>query len=930
MFLCVASVVLGLTPLAGADVSVSVNASTSGKTIANKFGDLVVWNASWGAVPADFRQKYPFVKTVQLMTATGGATYLDMFVDPANRTVLNDYKFDRLVDTCALLVGMGLRPYIVTGNVPLKYSANPVIGEYGINTQPPDDYTVYHNYIKALADALVARFGINEVKTWRWGVLTEYDWGTGWWSGGMDGYFRLYDHTVAALQAAIGAQNLVVGAHSCWPETALIDHCGSGINYATGRTGTQLNFRTQSFYDFMIPGGNHIHSDLGGSISTMRNRALLYGLTNLTYGVDEGRIMQGADWKPLTDRTVNLSWQGSYDTALFKRMVDSDVDWFATWGLTTGGRYGGADNIGTHIANLAFRMAGDKQMTCDVAGVPQPGNEIHAVGGYAGTSNTIHLLACNHNNDPGSTTGERCSFTLSNVAPADGSTVTVKQWLVDDNHANWWPSWWADQAAAGLSDSSYGWSKYSQTLPANLTDDAARNLWNSNEVKYIQKAKLVQTDTAEMAVISNTLTLSVSLEHHGVVFYEIANIRRTHVKGSVTRRTDGSAGAGATVWFSRAPGASSNSVVSVTADANGDYNLPRENMEAGLWYVCAGGAGYCTSSERTVTLGGADLCDISFSLTPLTVPGTNYPTSEPSAPSALNVKSISASGVSLQWVDNAGDELGFVIQRRVAGSSAWSLVATVASNATAYVDAGVNGGSTYVYRVLAYNAGGFSTVSTLTVTNTHPLPFVETFEEVPADMAHEVGPVNGQHGWASAPSGGATVQTNRVYEGQKAVALTNSWLSHTYVNGSATNVWFDLFIQTQMAAVETLFSPEQQSSVAFYFNPSGKIVAQSGAEWRTFDAFSVASNEWVRITVKLNYSARKWALYAAHAVPGGKAVRVARDLDFVAGSTNVTASRFEVTSSGDEATLLDNLAVTDEAVSGVPGHLDRGTRMLVQ
>ncbi|MEI7902170.1 MAG: hypothetical protein WCK89_18100 [bacterium] len=76
------------------------------------------------------------------------------------------------------------------------------------------------------------------------------------------------------------------------------------------------------------------------------------------------------------------------------------------------------------------------------------------------------------------------------------------------------------------------------------------------------------------------------------------------------------------------------------------------------------------------------------------------------------------------------------------------------------------------------------------------------------------------------------------------------------MNSSATNIGFVLFIQTQMTAEETPVSPEQQSSAAFYFNPSGKIVAQSGAEWRTCDAFTAASNEWVRITFKLNYAAR--------------------------------------------------------------------------
>jgi autotransporter-associated beta strand protein len=218
----------------------------------------------------------------------------------------------------------------------------------------------------------------------------------------------------------------------------------------------------------------------------------------------------------------------------------------------------------------------------------------------------------------------------------------------------------------------------------------------------------------------------------------------------------------------------------------------------------------------------------------------------------------------------------------------------------------------------------------LRVTLTATLPFRETFEDTPTGMACMLGLVAGQRGWQAEPVNCATVQTSRAYAGQKAVALTAGKVSHALTAASATHVWLDFVIQPQMNPDETTFPLEQDSSVAMYLNSAGKIVVQSGAVWCTCDAFTAASHEWVRLTVKLNYSTRKWELYAAHTEPGSKAVCVARELDFVTGSTNNAVREFRLTSGSGVASYLDNLSVTDATISGRPAHVDFGTRLLLQ
>ncbi len=68
-------------------------------------------------------------------------------------------------------------------------------------------------------------------------------------------------------------------------------------------------------------------------------------------------------------------------------------------------------------------------------------------------------------------------------------------------------------------------------------------------------------------------------------------------------------------------------------------------------------------------------------------------------------------GIALSWTDNANNETGYRVERRDPTSSAWTLVATLPADATHYRDPAITVGSTYVYRVQAFNATGASVQS---------------------------------------------------------------------------------------------------------------------------------------------------------------------------------------------------------------------------
>ena len=77
--------------------------------------------------------------------------------------------------------------------------------------------------------------------------------------------------------------------------------------------------------------------------------------------------------------------------------------------------------------------------------------------------------------------------------------------------------------------------------------------------------------------------------------------------------------------------------------------------------------------------------------------------------SAVGAPAIAAS-IALNWSDTSTNESGFRIERMPAGGS-YSLLATVGSNVKAYSDTSVVTGSSYCYRVRAYNSAGTSSPS---------------------------------------------------------------------------------------------------------------------------------------------------------------------------------------------------------------------------
>jgi hypothetical protein len=93
----------------------------------------------------------------------------------------------------------------------------------------------------------------------------------------------------------------------------------------------------------------------------------------------------------------------------------------------------------------------------------------------------------------------------------------------------------------------------------------------------------------------------------------------------------------------------------------------------------------------------------------------------PAAPSALAAAVVSASQVDLSWADNSTNETGFKVERSTDGVN-FTQVATVASNITTYSATALTSGTTYTFRVRAYNGVGNSAYSNTASATTPATP----------------------------------------------------------------------------------------------------------------------------------------------------------------------------------------------------------------
>jgi xylan 1,4-beta-xylosidase len=223
-----------------------------------------------------------YIRAHNLLTSRGNSAGPDLkwgFTDAykedkKGKPIYNWTVVDSIVDT---YVKRCMKPLMEIGFMPKDLSSKSEPYDHtwskGGNlwtgwTYPPKDYNKWRELIYQWVNHSVERYGKQEVTTWLWEVWNEPD--IPYWSGTFEEYCKMYDYAADGLKRAC-PECTIGGPHTTSPRsdkaysylTRFIEHCLRGKNYATGKTGTPLEyvgFHAKGSPEFV---GGHIRMNMG-------------------------------------------------------------------------------------------------------------------------------------------------------------------------------------------------------------------------------------------------------------------------------------------------------------------------------------------------------------------------------------------------------------------------------------------------------------------------------------------------------------------------------------------------------------------------------------------------------------------------------------------------------------------------------------------
>lgn len=218
-----------------------------------------------------------YVRVHNLLTSGDGSAALKWgstnayTEDAAGKAVYDWTIVDRIFDTFHEL---GIRPLVEIGFMPEALSTHPQPYRHNFPqgpiftgwAYPPNDYGKWSQLVFQFVVHLRRRYGDDEVKDWLWEVWNEPD--IAYWQGTAEEYFKLYDFSVDAIVRAL-PEARVGGPDSTGPASPraaeflgkFLEHCAHQRNYASGKTGSRLDF--VSFHPKGAPTWQNDHVRMG-------------------------------------------------------------------------------------------------------------------------------------------------------------------------------------------------------------------------------------------------------------------------------------------------------------------------------------------------------------------------------------------------------------------------------------------------------------------------------------------------------------------------------------------------------------------------------------------------------------------------------------------------------------------------------------------
>jgi xylan 1,4-beta-xylosidase len=205
-----------------------------------------------------------YVRTHNLLTTGDGVAALkwgstNAYTEDASGRPVYDWTIvDRIIDT---YLSRKMKPQVEIGFMPEALSSHPAPYRHfwkpGDNyndiytgwSYPPADYAKWGELVYQWVHHSVQKYSQREVESWRWEVWNEPD--IGYWHGTPEEFMKLYDFAADGLKRALPTARIggpeVTGPNGARTQQILrnfIEHCLRGVNYATGRVGSPLDYVT--------------------------------------------------------------------------------------------------------------------------------------------------------------------------------------------------------------------------------------------------------------------------------------------------------------------------------------------------------------------------------------------------------------------------------------------------------------------------------------------------------------------------------------------------------------------------------------------------------------------------------------------------------------------------------------------------------------
>jgi xylan 1,4-beta-xylosidase len=461
-----------------------------------------------------FKAEHPYTRSINCVRVLGGrADRLNEWFQGTHPDGSIKADFSPLMPQLHALVEADITPRIVLDNVPWTMSRDRTVNEYG-NSNPPDDSKQWHAYITAFAKALVAEFGIDRVKSWRFRVGTEPDLRPGHWTGTREQYFQHYAVTVDAItriipDADIGPGNILnpskpppggkkhatelTGDGKGWGIT-LIDHLAE--------TKTRATFFGISHYSHV---GQPIQIE--DSIRRVRERLDRHpSLKNIPFDIQEFGVLSDENKQRLHGGEAS-EWAASWYAAVADIAYRNGIHEIYDWG------YSAADLPIPRqlVMGMLERMAGGQRLELTTKGSRTGNSGAIAVK----KDSSIYLLLYHHQDPRQSKARQALAITLKGPAVESSPKWTWDEWTVDRDHGSWLHEFYQDCEKAGVkllpNAPNFGVHFHKRFA------DGWRPVFKQNLAKYRKLAQLQQTVTARPATTTGgTLHMEFVIPAHTV------------------------------------------------------------------------------------------------------------------------------------------------------------------------------------------------------------------------------------------------------------------------------------------------------------------------------------------------------------------------------------------------------------------------------